>query len=156
MKTKKMNALIVLLLMVVMTTTSCAKNSVKTYAANKTETPAKTTAQNSVQTTPTIKRVEAEEFKTATKGKEVQLVDIRTPREFASGHLKNAENINVFDKSFMEKMAKYKKDEPIYVYCRSGSRSMTAAKKLKAKGFNVVNLNRGIIGWRKKSFEVVK
>ncbi len=151
MKIKNLNILIVLLVAIV-TTTSCAKNTVKTTETNSV---AETTVKP-VQKKNPIKRVNATEFKTETEGKEVQLVDVRTPNEFNEGHIENAENVNVFDKNFMEQMAKYKKDTPVYVYCRSGGRSMKAAKKLKAEGYNVVNLDGGFMGWSAKGFKAVK
>lgn len=121
--------------------------------------PAKTATANNVskhEPTPTIKRVDANGFKVEVEGKKVQLVDVRTPGEYKQGHIENAENHNVFDKNFMEQMAKYKKDQPIYVYCRSGGRSMKAANMLKSKGYNVVNLNGGFNGWMRSGFKIVK
>ncbi len=119
--------------------------------------PAKTTTSNKVnQNEPTIKRVDAKGFKTEVEGKTVQLVDVRTPGEYKQGHINNAENHNVFDKNFMEQMAKYKKDQPVYVYCRSGARSMKAANMLKSKGFKVVNLDGGFNGWLRSGFKSVK
>ncbi len=108
------------------------------------------------QGTPVIRKVDTKTFKEETEDKKVQLVDVRTPREYAQGHIENAKNINVFDNDFINKMASYKKDQPIYVYCRSGSRSMRAAAMLKAKGYNVVNLNGGFIGWERSGFKSVK
>jgi len=148
MKTKKLNILI-LLLAVTFTTFSCAKNT-----TNKKTTVQDTTIKP-VQNTP-IKHANADEFKTQTEGKDVQLVDVRTPKEFNTGHIENAANVNIFDKNFMEQMTKYKKDAPIYVYCRSGGRSMKAAKKLKDEGYNVINLDGGFMGWSAKGFKATK
>ncbi len=136
------------------TFTSCAKTSVKTSTPIKTNTTQ--TTPKVEQTTPTIRKVDVQTFKTETEGKTVQLVDVRTPNEFKAGHLANADNVNVFDGNFMTQMAKYKKDEPVYVYCRSGGRSMKAARKLKAQGYNVVNMNGGFMGWSSKGFKSVK
>lgn len=148
MKTKKLNILM-LLLVVIFTTFSCAKNT-----ATAQNSMPKTT-ENSVQVSP-ITHANAEEFKAKVEGRNVQLVDVRTPKEFNAGHIENAVNVNVFDKNFMEQITKYKTDTPLYVYCRSGGRSMKAAKKLKAKGYNVINLDGGFIGWSAKGFRAVK
>lgn len=119
--------------------------------------PAKSTTSNKVsQNEPTIKKVDAASFKVEVEGKKVQLVDVRTPGEYKQGHIENATNINVFDKNFLEQMAKYKKDQPVYVYCRSGGRSMKAANMLKAKGYQVVNLNGGFNGWMRSGYKSVK
>ena len=116
-------------------------------SVSQTTRPTTATVVSPKQETPNIEKVNAVEFSNRITDKKVQLVDVRTPNEYKGGHLKNAKNINVFDANFMTQMAKYKKDEPVYVYCRSGGRSMKAANMLKLKGYHVVNLNRGIIGW---------
>jgi len=88
---------------------------------------------------------------------DIQLVDVRTPKEFSEGHLKNAVNIDFFDASFMEDMGKLDKNKELYIYCRSGNRSGKASKKLKAAGFTkVYDLEGGIIKWNKNNFEVIK
>ncbi len=88
---------------------------------------------------------------------DIQLVDVRTPKEFSEGHLKNAVNIDFFDTSFMEDMGKLDKNKELYIYCRSGNRSGKASKKLKAAGFTkVYDLEGGIIKWNKNNFEVIK
>ncbi len=79
----------------------------------------------------------------------VQLVDVRTPEEYAEGHLKGAENINVFDSDFVEQALKsLDKSKPVAVYCRSGKRSAEAAIKLSENGFKVTNLEGGILAWK--------
>ena len=106
------------------------------------------TSQKTAQQTATIEKLDTKSFYNRVKDKQVHLIDVRTPQEYASGHIKNADNINVFDANFVNKVEKkYKKDEPVYVYCRSGHRSMKAAQMLKSKGYKVVNLNGGFMGW---------
>lgn len=79
----------------------------------------------------------------------VQLVDVRTPEEFAEGHIKGAKNINVFDRNFIEEaQEKLDKSRPVAVYCRSGKRSADAARLLTAKGYHVANLEGGILAWK--------
>ncbi len=79
----------------------------------------------------------------------VQLVDVRTPEEYAEGHLEYAKNINVFDSDFIEKALKsLDESKPVAVYCRSGKRSADAAQKLAEKGFSVTNLKGGILAWK--------
>ncbi len=78
----------------------------------------------------------------------VQLVDVRTPEEFAEGHIKGAKNINVFNQDFVEEAStELDKSRPVAVYCRSGKRSADAAQKLTEKGFQVTNLEGGILAW---------
>lgn len=78
-----------------------------------------------------------------------QLLDVRTPQEFAGGHLSNATNADVRSGSFATEADKLKKDEPVFVYCLSGGRSASAAKKLTGLGFTeVYNLDGGIMAWK--------
>ena len=102
-----------------------------------------------------IKHISALEFKE--KSKNNTIVDIRTPREFTQGYIEGAININYYDKTFLEQVAKLDKSKPIYIYCRSGSRTSSAAKKLKNLGFLEVNdLEGGIISWAKNQYKIVK
>ena len=88
-------------------------------------------------------------YKKAVINKEVQLVDVRTPSEFKKGHLGRAINIDFYDKnSFCESFEQLNKEEPVYLYCRSGVRSKKAAYKLLKMGFSkVYNLKGGINSW---------
>lgn len=80
---------------------------------------------------------------------DVQIVDVRTPQEFADGHLPNAININIMGSNFEAETAKLDKDKPVLVYCKSGGRSAKAASNLKAQGFkNISDLDGGITSWR--------
>jgi len=152
MKTKNLSVLIALFI-TIFTLSSCINATAKTKNTGKTTV---TPNNHKTQETAKISRVEAKAFNTAIDGKEVQLVDVRTPKEFEQGHIKNAININVYDGAFTTKTAKLDKTKPVYVYCRSGARSMKAAGKLKANGYNVVNLNGGVIGWSRSGYSLVK
>lgn len=95
-----------------------------------------------------IQNLHADDFQEAIISKDVQLLDVRTPREYAAGHLNNSVNINVSDAGFAEKAAeRLDKSQPVYVYCRSGQRSLLAARILADKGYKVVNLAGGIMEW---------
>lgn len=95
-----------------------------------------------------IESVTVDEFENALYDGHVQLLDVRSAEEYAQGHIANAENIDVQQPDFIDK-AKAKLDHanPVYVYCRSGKRSMLAARKLVKAGYQVVNLRDGIVGW---------
>ena len=84
--------------------------------------------------------------------KKVQLVDVRTAEEYATGHIGNAVNIN-FTQQAKEQLDKRK---PVYLYCRSGRRSSTAAKMLVAEGFHTINLQGGIEAWKQAKLPIVK
>ncbi|WP_299431370.1 rhodanese-like domain-containing protein [uncultured Maribacter sp.] len=76
------------------------------------------------------------------------LIDVRTPIEYAKGHLKNAKNINWFDKNFEEQVKSLDKEETIYLYCKAGGRSAKAQQRLLDMGYkNVINLEGGYLAF---------
>ncbi len=104
-----------------------------------------------------IEHINAVEFKEKIKGNNVQLIDVRTPREFANEHIKEAININYYKKElFKNEMVKLDKSKPVYVYCKSGVRSSKSAKILKDAGYKVFDLKGGILDWKSKNLETVK
>lgn len=85
------------------------------------------------------------------------LIDVRTPMEFEESHLKNAINIDYFDKQFYEKVKNFDKNKPIFIYCRTGRKSGEISEKLIKKGFTkVYDLDGGIISWKEEKNEVIK
>ena len=85
------------------------------------------------------------------------VVDVRTPKEYNSGHIKEAINIDFRDEGFTDEISKLKKDVPVFLYCRSGGRSGSAAKSLKKMGFkHVFDLEGGVLNWSKNNLELVK
>jgi phage shock protein E len=68
------------------------------------------------------------------KGK-VYLIDVRTPEEYKSGHLKYSTNIDFKSEDFKAQIEKLDKKKPVYLYCRTGNRSGKAADLLKTLGF---------------------
>lgn len=96
--------------------------------------------------------MDVERFSKYLSNNNVQLVDVRTPEEFAEGHIAGSRNINVFYKDFIDEAEKtLDKSKPVAVYCRSGKRSADAAQKLAENGFTVTNLEGGILAWKEKS-----
>lgn len=88
------------------------------------------------------------EFATLIADTTVQLVDVRTPAEFAAGHIPEAKNIDVRGDNFDRKAkATLSKERPVAIYCRSGARSKTAARRLAAMGYRVYELNTGFMNW---------
>ena len=84
-----------------------------------------------------------------------QLIDVRTLEEFSEGHLKNAQNICITDADFEENVAKLDKNQPVYLYCRSGKRSASAAEILKDMGFTeIYDMEGGILKWESENLEI--
>ncbi|MCU0832730.1 MAG: rhodanese-like domain-containing protein [Rhizobiaceae bacterium] len=81
----------------------------------------------------------------AVAAKTVQIVDVREPSEFASGHIKGAVNIplSAFNPDRLTKA------RPVVVYCLSGMRSARALGMLQQAGFaDVKNYKPGIGVWK--------
>ena len=86
----------------------------------------------------------------------VQLLDVRTPEEFAENHLPGAINIDWRGEGFSEKAQKLDKARPVMVYCRSGRRSAEAAKTMDGIGFKTYNMKGGILAWTEAGKRVTK
>ena len=85
------------------------------------------------------------------------IVDIRTPEEFAEGHIEGAVNINLFDKDFLDQISQFDKSKPIFLYCRSGNRTSSATKKIADLGFEqVYDLQGGILNWQRNNQQIAK
>jgi len=87
---------------------------------------------------------------------EPQLVDVRTPAEYAEGHLPGAILIDYGEASFVSLIDQLDRSRPVFVYCRVGRRSLDAATVLEKNKFTVVyNLDGGIIAWKDQGKAVV-
>ncbi|MBL8134729.1 MAG: rhodanese-like domain-containing protein [Anaerolineae bacterium] len=80
------------------------------------------------------------------------LLDVRTPEEFAGGHIANAANIAV--ETLADNLASVPKDMPVVVYCRSGNRSAQAAQILSQAGYTQIYDLGGIIDWQAAGYAV--
>ena len=86
------------------------------------------------------------------------VLDVRTPAEYAEGHIPGTDlNIDMRSSNFtQEALAKLPKERPVALYCRSGNRSKTAAKILAQNGYKIVELGSGILGWTEAGMAVEK
>lgn len=97
------------------------------------------------------------EFGLLLKENEAALIDVRTPDEYAEGHIASAVNFDVYSDTFLEDIkAAYPVEKPLAVYCRSGRRSASAAKKLADAGYTVYNLKGGYLAWTEAGRRVTK
>jgi len=73
---------------------------------------------------------------------------VRTAGEYAAGHIENAGLLDFYAVDFKERLLMIPKNQPIFLYCRSGNRSGNAAQFLISNGYTkVYNLQRGIMDW---------
>jgi thioredoxin len=98
--------------------------------------------------TSSVKKLKPAEFEKAIGENDAQLVDVRTPEEYADKHILRSENININDKEFETRMKQLDKSKPVYFYCLSGNRSQRAAEWALKNGFKgAYNLDGGISAW---------
>lgn len=79
-------------------------------------------------------------------GEDHLLIDVRTPQEFASGHIQGAINIPV--EEIGQRLSEVPQDKPIVLYCRSGNRSNQASGILVNAGYTGIYDLGGIIDWQ--------
>ena len=104
-----------------------------------------------------VTNLEVDAFDAKAADPAVFLVDVRTPEEYAEGHLRGAANIDWNAPEFMDLFtAACPKETAVAVYCRSGRRSAEAAQKLSKAGYAVTNLLGGIVAWEEAGKAVTK
>lgn len=69
-----------------------------------------------------------------------QLLDVRTPGEWAQGKIGSSALVNFNDPNFSKNIEKLDKTKPVFVYCAVGGRSARASQILSKAGFKVYNL----------------
>lgn len=101
------------------------------------------------QVAPQVVTLSAAEFnQQLSNTSEKQIVDVRTPEEFETGYISGALNYNIYDKDFERNIASLDKSKPVFVYCKSGGRSASAAETMKAMGFaQVYEMRGGTMAW---------
>ena len=76
------------------------------------------------------------------------VLDIRTPEEFAEGHIDGAINIDFYATDFADRIGALDRDAVYLVYCRSGNRSAQSIQVFEDLGFAEVHeLEGGILTW---------
>ena len=99
--------------------------------------------------------ITAKEVQQLMKDKNVQLVDVRTATEYASGHIKGFENITL--NSLEKNVSKIQKDAPVIIHCQSGVRGAMAYSILEKLGYNnILNYSGSINDWSAKKLPLVK
>ena len=123
---------------------ACSTSAPATSASSPTTAPAA-----SASSPATGQHMAASNFSTAVKAPGTIVLDVRTPAEYASGHLPSARNIDIEGAEFANQIAALDKNATYAVYCRSGNRSGTALEQMTAAGFtHVYDLAGGIGAWQ--------
>jgi rhodanese-related sulfurtransferase len=109
--------------------------------------PTKKTDSPVIVTTIGISEISPEAARPAIEAAYSQFIDVRTPEEFASGHAYRARNIPL--DTLMADLAMIEKNEPVYLICQSGKRSMKAAQLLNEAGYQqTISIKGGTDAWK--------
>ena len=100
--------------------------------------------------TNTTAQISPAEYQSQFDGEPHFLLDVRTPEEFATGHIAGAANISV--QTLAERLSEVPEDQPVVVYCRSGNRSAQAAQILQEAGYSSVYDLGGVNAWTAAGF----
>ena len=104
----------------------------------------------------TVENVDAATFKKYIDEKKGELIDLRTSDEIKNkGSIKGAKQIDFLAKNAEEEITKLDHNKTYLIYCAGGGRSGDCAALMQKQGFShVVNLEKGIEGWKKAGLEV--
>ena len=91
----------------------------------------------------------------ASKGAALTIIDVRTPEEYAAGHIEGAVNMDVEGGRFSALIADLPTDAEYIVYCRSGRRSALAAQAMQQAGFATIYDLGGLVDWQAAGLPIV-
>src|SRR5689334_1007897 len=105
----------------------------------------------------TIPQVTVQDVKAAIDHDEnVIILDVRNASEFERGRIKTSINLPLQEITPLVESAIPNKNQKVYVYCLSGSRSIFAVLDMLAKGYtNVFNVNHGLLAWRVHNYPTI-
>ncbi len=117
-----------------------------------------TASQGSNQTLWRVQNVDpATAQKLLTESSNIRVLDVRTPEEFAEGHIEGAVNVDFKAADFAGNVAKLDKSKSYVVHCRSGNRSGKSLAVLEDKGFGTIyHLNEGFNAWKASGMPTVR
>lgn len=95
-----------------------------------------------------VREIGIEQAAELLKDAEIEVLDLRTPREFAAGHMIGARNIDFNNPGFREYLEALDRERPYLIHCASGNRSSRALPLFDELKFKkVYHLRRGLRGW---------
>jgi len=100
--------------------------------------------------------LDATSFKTELEKGQALLLDVRTPTEYASGHIPGSVNLDWTAAEYETQFATLDPKTPILLYCHSGGRSEQAREYLEGRGYSAKHLTTGFVGWKRAGYPVEK
>ena len=109
----------------------------------------------SITVKPGVSEMTPQEVRPAVEAAYAQFIDVRTPEEYKSGHAERTKNIPL--DSLMQNLDQLEKNEPVYIICQTGKRSMKAAQLLNEAGFpQTVSVAGGTTAWQEAGLPMAK
>lgn len=109
----------------------------------------------SITVKPGISEMTPQEVKPAIEAAYAQFIDVRTPEEYKSGHAERTKNIPL--DTLTQNLDQLEKNEPVYIICQTGKRSMKAAQLLNEAGFpQTVSVAGGTTAWQEAGLPMAK
>ena len=122
---------------------------------NEHSTPPKQLNSNTSSEHPSsLREVSVPQLFTLTAQSEPIIIDVRTEREFKSGHIPSAQNIPMSELSDRLNDLEQHKNKDIYLVCAVGGRSGQAQKYLNPLGFSTINVMGGTKEWKEKKYPI--
>lgn len=85
------------------------------------------------------------------------ILDVRTPEEFAGGHLAGAVNLDYYAPGFAAALAALDREAPYVLYCRTDNRSAEVREMMRSLGFSEVHeMDGGIVAWAEQGLPFVR
>jgi rhodanese-related sulfurtransferase len=85
------------------------------------------------------------------------ILDLRTPKEFAAGHIAGAVMLDYYSPGFQQGLQQLDKSKRYLIYCRTGNRSGRTLKLIGQMGLtSVYHLKDGIVDWNRHKLPLVK
>ena len=151
------NIIILAVFALLISFTSC-NEAKKTDETNEVNTEVVTNIESEQQTNTSkqkVEKLEAVSFRIKMAELRIyNVVDVRTPQEFAQASIPKAKNIDINGDNFEEELDKLEKNKPLFIYCKSGGRSEKAVEKAKEMGFErIIELDGGMEAWKEAKIE---
>ena len=109
----------------------------------------------SIAVKPGVSEMTPQEVKPAIEAAYAQFIDVRTPEEYKSGHAERTKNIPL--DTLTQNLDQLEKNEPVYIICQTGKRSMKAAQLLNEAGFpQTVSVVGGTTAWQEAGLPMAK